>query len=454
MSRRGLELDVALWFSSGLVSGEWHDDVRITVEGGTIARIEVGVRPGADDDRHAVALPGLPNVHSHAFQRAMAGLTEGPVTAGRDDFWSWRELMYSLVAVLTPEDIEAIAAMAFAEMLEAGFTRVGEFHYLHHDTNGAPYADPAQMARAVAAAAGETGIALTLLPVFYAHSGFGGMPPLDEQRRFVSDLDGFARLLEGARVAVAELVDGFVGVAPHSLRAVTPSELAGLAELAPAGPIHIHIAEQIPEVEACLAWSGARPVRWLMDHARVDERWCLIHATHVKNDELAAISSARAVVGLCPITEANLGDGLFPASEFLQTGGRWGVGSDSNVRIDAAEELRLLEYGQRLACVRRNVLTSEGHSTGRTLFEQAFKGGAQALGSDPRGLTTGAPADIVALALDEPAERDSHLDRWIFARRSVQTVWRAGRKVVDQGRHVNRDPIAARYGRVLERLVA
>jgi formiminoglutamate deiminase len=235
---------------------------------------------------------------------------------------------------------------------------------------------------------------------------------------------------------------------------VTPAELKGLGELAPTGPIHIHIAEQIPEVEACLAWSGARPVQWVMDHAPVDERWCLVHATHVQSDELAAISSARAVVGLCPITEANLGDGLFPASDFLRMGGRWGVGSDSNVRIDAAEELRLLEYGQRLTCVRRNVLTHEGHSTGRTLFEQAFKGGAQALGSDPRGLRAGAPADIVALALDEPRERDSLLDRWIFARGSVQTVWRAGRKVVEQGRHVNRDPIAARYRGVIERLVA
>jgi len=445
---------VAHWFSSGLLSGEWHGDVRITVEGGTIARIDIGVPPGADDDRHAIALPGLPNVHSHAFQRAMAGLTEGPVAAGRDDFWSWRELMYALVAVLTPEDIEAIAAMAFAEMLEAGFTRVGEFHYLHHDTNGAPYADPAQMARAVAAAAGETGIALTLLPVFYAHSGFGGMPPLAEQRRFVSDLEGFARLLEGARAAVADLADGVVGVAPHSLRAVTPGELQSLSELAPAGPIHIHIAEQIPEVEACLAWSGTRPVRWLMDHAPVDERWCLIHATHVKSDELAAISSARAVVGLCPITEANLGDGLFPAGDFLETGGRWGIGSDSNVRIDAAEELRLLEYGQRLFGVRRNVLSSEGHSTGRTLFEQAFRGGTQALGADPSGLTVGAPADIVALAVDGPAERDGVLDHWIFARGSVQTVWRGGRKVVEQGRHVSRDAIAARYRRVMERLVA
>jgi formimidoylglutamate deiminase len=454
MSRRGSELDVAIWFSTGLLSGEWCDDVRIIVEDGMIARIDVGVRPGADDDRQGAALPGLPNVHSHAFQRAMAGRTEGPVMAGRDDFWSWRELMYALVGVLTPEDIEAIAAMAFAEMLEGGFTRVGEFHYLHHDTNGAPYADPAQMARAVAAAAGETGIALTLMPVFYAHSGFGGMPPLPEQRRFVSDLNGFSRLLEGTRAAVADLADGVVGVAPHSLRAVTPSELDGLCELSPLGPIHMHIAEQIPEVEACLAWSGARPVRWLMDHAQVDERWCLIHATHVKSDELAAISSARAVVGLCPITEANLGDGLFPASDFLRAGGRWGIGSDSNVRIDAAEELRLLEYGQRLFGVRRNVLSSQGHSTGRTLFEQAFRGGAQALGAGPSGLTVGAPADIVALAADGPAERDGLLDQWIFARGSVQTVWRAGRKVVDQGRHVGRDAINARYRRVLERLVA
>jgi formiminoglutamate deiminase len=449
-----VEFDVALWFSTALLSGEWQADVRIVAEGGTISRIETGVRPTPDDDRHAIALPGLPNIHSHAFQRAMAGLTERPAGRGRDDFWSWRELMYRLVAVVTPEDVEAIAAMAFAEMLESGFTRVGEFHYLHHDRSGQPYADVARMAHAVAEAAGETGIALTLLPVFYAHSGFGGRPPLPEQGRFVSNLDSFARLLEGARAAVADQTHAVVGVAPHSLRAVTRGELAELVALSPEGPVHMHIAEQTGEVEACLAWSGLRPVRWLMDHLPVDDRWCLIHATHVDGDELTAISAAQAVVGLCPVTEANLGDGLFPTLDFVRAGGRYAIGSDSNVCIDAAGELRLLEYGQRLVRTHRNVLAMDARSTGRTLFDQALAGGAQALGAGPRGLTAGAPADIVALAVDGPALGDPALDQWIFARGSVETVWRAGRRVVEHGRHIRREAIAARYRQTLARLVA
>ncbi len=441
---------MTLWFETAKLPGGWAQQVRVTIESGRIASVQSGVAAGPNDERHAVGLAGLSNLHSHAFQRAMAGLAERPGGVGRDDFWSWRETMYGLVGRLTPEDVAVVAAQAFMEMLEAGFTRVGEFHYLHHDLDGRPYADPAQMAVAVAAAAAETGIALTLLPVFYAHSGFGGAAPNEGQRRFINDLDGFARLREGCAKALKPLDGAVLGIAPHSLRAVTPGELDALLAMAPEGPVHIHIAEQMPEVEACLAWSGQRPVEWLLGHTPVDPRWCLVHATHVAPAEVAAIEASGAVVGLCPVTEANLGDGLFPAAEFS---GRFGVGSDSNVRIDAAEELRLLEYGQRLVRRQRNVLARDGLSTGRTLFERVLAGGAQALGVDTAALAAGAPADIVALAGDgESATGDALLDRWIFARGRVETVWRAGRLCVQDSRHVCRDMIAARYRETLSRL--
>ena len=446
---------MSLWFESALLPGGWARGVRIVPAGTRIGAIETGVAAQSGDSRHGVALPGLPNLHSHAFQRAMAGLAEAPGGAGRDDFWSWRETMYRLVGRLTPEDVLAVAAMAFCEMLEAGFTRVGEFHYLHHDIDGGAYAEPARMAAAVAAASAETGIALTLLPVFYAHAGFGGAAPSEAQRRFVTDLDGYARLRDGCAAALGGLDGAVLGIAPHSLRAVTPDELTGLLALAPDGPVHIHVAEQMPEVEACLAWSGRRPVRWLLDHVPVDERWCLVHATHVDPQEVAGTAARGAVVGLCPITEANLGDGLFPAGALLDAGGRFGVGSDSNVRIDAAEELRLLEYGQRLLHRQRNVLARDGGSTGRTVFDRALAGGAQALGASSAGLTVGAPADIVALASDgEGAAGDALLDRWIFARGGVDAVWRGGRQVVRGSRHVARETVLARYRRTLGRLVA
>lgn len=441
----------SLWFRTALLPDGWAQDVRLTLADGVIAAVECGIAAGADDERHAVAVPGLPNLHSHAFQRAIAGRTEAPGGVGRDDFWSWRELMYDIVARLTPEDVAAVAAMAFAEMVEAGFTRVGEFHYVHHQPDGAPYDDVAELAAAVAGASSEAGIALTLLPVFYAHADFGGAPPSPAQRRFVNDLDRFARLTERCREIAVGLDGGVAGAAPHSLRAVTPEELAAVAALAPDGPIHIHVAEQVREVEACVAWSGKRPVEWLLAHAAVDARWCLVHATHVTEAERAAIVASGAVVGLCPVTEANLGDGIFPAAAFHAEGGRWGVGSDSNVRIDAAEELRLLEYGQRLSLRGRNLMAGAGRSTGRSLFDAALAGGAQALGAPAAGLVAGAPADIVALRGE--GEGDAILDHWIFARGDVDAVWRGGRQVVREGRHVARDAIERRFTAALGRLL-
>ncbi|MFT3763568.1 MAG: formimidoylglutamate deiminase [Pseudoxanthomonas sp.] len=435
----------------------WRKGVRLLERDGRIAGIETDAAPGEADIRLGAVVPGLSNLHSHAFQRGMAGLAEAG-SAGGDSFWGWREVMYRFLDRLGPDEMEAIAAMAYAEMLESGFTRVGEFHYLHHAPDGRAYADPAEMAARIAAAAQATGIGLTLLPVFYAHAGFGGLPPEPAQRRFIHGLDDFAALLQRCAALLANAPGAVLGVAPHSLRAVTPEQLAALPALVE-GPVHIHVAEQMREVDACLAWSGRRPVQWLLEHAPVDRRWCLVHATHVQDDELRAIAGSGAVVGLCPITEANLGDGLFPMREFLQAGGRFGVGSDSNVLIDAAEELRLLEYGQRLHLRSRNVLAAPGVGTGRSLFDGALAGGARALGVET-GLRVGAPADLVELDAAHPAlaqrEGDRLLDGWLFAARggAVRSVWRHGVRQVHEGRHLRREPIVARYRQALARLLA
>ncbi|WP_423602282.1 formimidoylglutamate deiminase [Sphingomonas sp. MS122] len=445
-----------LWFESALLEDGWADRVRLRLASGRIETVERGVDPAAGDERHFVALPGLPNVHSHAFQRAMAGLAEARARAD-DDFWSWRELMYRFVERIGPDECEAIAALAYAEMLEAGFTRVGEFHYLHHAPDGSRYDDVAEMSGRIAAAAETVGIGLTLLPVFYAHGGFGGQPAGAAQARFLNDVDGFAGLVERAGAKLPQ--DGVIGIAPHSLRAATLEELCELLPVAKGGPVHIHIAEQVKEVADCLAWSGRRPVRWLLDAMPVDARWTLVHATHVEADEMAGIVASGAVAGLCPITEANLGDGVFPAAAFMAGGGTIGVGSDSNVRIDAAEELRLLEYGQRLTRRARNVLAGEERpATGARLFAAAVKGGGRSLGVQT-GLAAGRPADIVSFNRDDPAfaERkgDALIDSWVFASRvGIDCVWRGGMKRVEGGRHRQRDTIEAGYRRALARLMA
>jgi len=445
-----------LWFERALLPDGWAEQVRIAVDGATISAVATGVAPEPQDQRHGAALPGLCNVHSHGFQRGMAGMSE---RRGRpdDDFWSWREVMYRFLDRLTPDDIEAITGQAYVEMLEGGFTRVGEFHYLHNDVDGARYADPAETAGAIVAAAEATGIGLTLLPVFYEHADFGGAPPAPGQRRFISDVDGFARLVEASRAKLPP--DAVLGIAPHSLRAVTPDELAAIMPLAEKGPLHIHAAEQVREVEACVAWSGARPVEWLLDNAAVDARWCLIHSTHVDARETARLAASGAVAGLCPVTEANLGDGVFPAVDYFAAGGRFGVGTDSNILIDAASELRAIEYSQRLTLRKRALLVDGAEpSVGATLFAKAQAGGAQALGVTS-GLAPGHPADIVSLDLDHPAlvgAGSDLLDRWIFAARpgAIDGVWRAGRQVVDHGRHMAAEAIADRYRRTVAALLA
>ncbi|MBX9831683.1 MAG: formimidoylglutamate deiminase [Burkholderiaceae bacterium] len=400
-------------------------------------------------------LPGMPNLHSHAFQRAFAGLTEYRAES-EDSFWSWRNLMYRFAARITPESLEAIATWLYVEMLEAGYTSVCEFHYVHHDQDGTPYADDATLSQALLRAARNAGIGITLLPVLYQTSGFGARPPRADQARFIRSTDNMLSLLE--RLAPATQAQGAVlGLAPHSLRAVPPDSLTaavqGLTALNPQAPIHIHIAEQTQEVDDCIAWSGQRPVQWLMNHAPVDERWCLVHATHMKPDEYAAAARAGAVAGICPTTEANLGDGIFDMPLWLQHGGRWGVGSDSHACVNAAEELLMLEYTQRLSRRQRNVLATAAQpdvATAMTL--QAVAGGAQAAGRAVGGIAVGQQADMVALNAQHVALRDlpahSMLSSHVFGSHrtsAIDSLWVAGVRRVSGGRHALHESAAQAF---------
>ncbi|MDP1748699.1 MAG: formimidoylglutamate deiminase [Reyranella sp.] len=448
-----LHLETALMPTS---SGEWgwRHDVVVRIDHGIIAGIEEA-SPGlatpelAADRISGVVVPGLPNLHSHAFQRAMSGLTERRGTQS-DSFWTWRETMYRFVERLSPDDLEAIAAFAYMEMLEAGFTWVAEFHYLHHQPDGRPYDNVAEMSERIVAAADTAGIGLTLLPVFYRQSGFLGQPPSEGQRRFVCDRAAYARLME------TRVPGGVIGIAPHSLRAVTLDDLAWAADTWRGQPAHIHVAEQTREVDDCLAAHGRRPVDLLLDKIEDDvreddaRRWCLVHATHADAKEIARIAKAQAIVGLCPITEANLGDGLFDAPALLAAGGRFGIGSDSLVRISAADELRTLEYGQRLMHRRRNVLGEAARSTGRRLIDEALLGGAWAVGAPVGAIAPGNRADFVVLHADGYRD-DRALDSWLFAadNAAIKTVYRGGIPVVQQGRHRDRDAIVARYRKML-----
>ena len=435
-----------------LLPGGWARDVAVTLEGGRVASVETGrPAPGA----RPVLLPAPANLHSHGFQRAMAGLTERRGPEGAESFWTWRRAMFAFLDRLDPEDVEAITAMAYVEMLESGFASVGEFHYLHHAPGGAPYDDPAEMAARVAAAAETTGIGLTLLPVLYERGGCDGRPLAPGQIRFGSDPDGFARLHEASGRHLAGLPDAALGAAPHSLRAVTPEGLAAAAALG--GPIHIHLAEQGAEVEEVRAATGASPVAWLLDHAEVDRRWCLVHCTQATRGEAKAIAATGATVGLCPVTEASLGDGLFEGAAFVAAGGLYGVGTDSNVRVSLPEELRALEYAQRLRARERAVMAAPGASTGRALWDAAAPGAPIERGSGR--IEAGAWADLLTLAPPPeagPVEGDGVLDAWVFTGDAgwVSEVWSAGRPVVSGGRHRARDAVAARYAERLGRLVA
>ncbi len=433
----------------------WVRDVALRIADGRIA----AVGPLGAEAAHRVGclLPAPVNLHSHSFQRAMAGMTERR-SAGQDSFWTWRSLMYRFLDRLTPEDVEAIAAQVMVEMAEAGYAAVAEFHYLHHQPGGAPYAGIAEMSERIVNAAEKTGFGLTLLPVLYQRGGCDGRALGPGQQRFGNDPARFARLWEGAARSVARLQDGVTGVAPHSLRAVDLAGLRMAEAIAPHAPIHIHLAEQVAEVEEVSAAMGARPVEWLLANATVDDRWCPIHCTQMTPAETEGLARSGAVAGLCPITESNLGDGIFDGMRYLGAGGRWGVGSDSNVQITLSGELRTLEYSQRLRDRGRAMLADVERSTGRVLWDGAAQGGAIAAGRGAGALAVGQWADLVALDMDnlhlEGRERDEILDAFVFAGNDalVADVWSAGRHIVQGGRHIAREPVAARFRAVMRGL--
>lgn len=451
---------VELQLQQALLPQGWARNVSVAVDGeGRITRLEPEAPLHREVRIAGVAVPGVANLHSHAFQRAMAGLAEGR-SAGTGGFWSWREAMYAFTERLDPEDLAAVAALVQCEMLESGFTAVGEFHYLHHDPLGRPYDDPAAMGAALVQAARTTGMALTLLPVLYRYGGFGARPPEPGQRRFVTDLPGFGELVAATRRHAASLSTARVGIAPHSLRALPVEEIREVLPLAAGGPVHIHVSEQEAEVEACLSHLGTTPVAHLLDELPLDDAWCLVHCTQAGPAELTRVARQGATVGLCPVTEANLGDGIFPAAAFREAGGRFGVGTDSNVRVELAEELRTLEYGQRLQRRERNVLTDPDRSTGRSLLEEAARSGARALGQPAGALEVGRRADFVILDADHPAlagrTGDALLDSWVFCgdSRVVKEVRVAGRPVVREGRALAREPAEAAYRAALKRMTS
>lgn len=451
----------ALWARHALLPSGWQAGVRLTIDEGVISAIEVGAEGSGTEVIEADLIPGMPNLHSHAFQRAMAGATEQAGPAG-DSFWTWRELMYRFQDRISPDDNEAIATQLYIEMLKSGYTSVAEFHYLYHDHAGRPYADSAEMAWRILHAADVAGIGLTLLPVFYAYAGFSHQPPTHGQRRFVMPLDRYQQLTETLLPHQGKRALRRVGIAPHSLRAVSGEQLRALVDWFGArGPIHIHAAEQEQEVRDALASCGQRPVAWLLKHFAIDQQWTLIHATHLDADECARLAQSGAVAGLCPSTEANLGDGIFPAEAYLGAGGRWGIGGDSHVAVNPFAELALLELVQRLTTRRRNVLTTNGsRSTGEGLYQQALRGGAQALGQNSGAIAVGQRADLVVLNPADPAMAEksaaSALDSAIFApaRNAVRDVMVAGQWVVRDGVHRQQDEALAGYRRTLKKLLA
>lgn len=442
-----------IWAQQALLPSGWAQDVLVSVaDDGTL--LEVAPNASPQGQQAGILLPAPVNVHSHAFQRAMAGLTEtrGPDT--HDSFWTWRQLMFRFLDKLTPQHVEAITAFVQMEMLEAGYATSAEFHYLHHQPGGAPYDTLAEMSERVVAATDRSGIGLCLLPVHYQFGGCDGRALTTGQVRFGNDLERFQHLCGEAAAALKHLPpDASSGVAPHSLRAVGARDLQDYASSFPQGPIHMHLAEQLPEVVEVQAVWGARPVEWAMQNMGLDDRWCLIHCTQMTPHETTALAKTGAVAGLCPITESNLGDGIFDAVGWLKAQGKMAIGSDSNVRISLSEEIRTLEYAQRLRDHSRAALATPTHSTGRRIFDQILLGGAQATGRKTGRLEAGALADMLALDASsahlDGRTGDAILDTWFFAAddRLVTDVWSAGRHMVKEGRHIRRQSILDAYRR-------
>ncbi|MEE5117151.1 formimidoylglutamate deiminase [Pseudomonas alliivorans] len=451
----------AFFAERALLPDGWASDVRLEVSPeGILTRIQINADRQGAEVVSGPMLPGMPNLHSHAFQRAMAGLAE---VAGNpnDSFWTWRDLMYRLVGRITPQQLGVIARQLYIEMLKGGYTSVAEFHYVHQDATGKPYADPAELALQISQAASSAGIGLTLLPVLYSHSGFGGQAPNEGQRRFIHSTDSYLDLQARLQPIVASQTAQRLGLCFHSLRAVTPEQISAVLAASDSDcPVHIHIAEQQKEVDDCLSWSGRRPLQWLYENTPVDNRWCLVHATHAEPDEVTLMANSGAVAGLCLTTEANLGDGIFPAVDYIAQGGRWGIGSDSHVSLSVVEELRWLEYGQRLRDQRRNRLyRSDQPMVGRTLMDAALAGGAQALGQEIGALEIGKRADWLVLDGKAPyiatATGDAILNRWLFAGgdRQIRDVAVAGRWVIREGRHADEEQSAQAFAQVLSALL-
>ena len=448
-----------LHFASALTAEGWQENVTLTVDdGGIIRAVESGAAEGAARIS-GIAVPAMPNVHSHAHQRFMQGLAEraGPAA---DSFWTWREVMYGFALRLSPEDLEAVAAQLYVEMLKSGFSAVGEFQYLHHQPDGTPHDDPAEMSLRCLAAAERAGIGITILPTLYAHGGFGGEPPTQGQRRFINGADRFLEIFARLEAACRDHPLRRAGISPHSLRAVTPRLLREvIAGIPPGAPIHIHVAEQVKEVEDCIAFSGLRPVALLMEAFALSPRWTAIHATHMTETETLALARSGATAGLCPTTEANLGDGIFPATAFMGAGGAIAIGSDSHISVSPAEDLRMLEYSQRLRDRTRNALAGgPGRSTGRTLYDAALRGGAQSIAQPVGALAPGFRCDVTVLDSDHPLlagrSGDTALDSWIFSGGNalVKHVFVGGRQMVKDRHHIHEDAIAQAFRAAQRRL--
>ena len=455
----------SLFVEQAMLANGWNDNVTIEIDDeGCIAAVRARQKPGGTERAGGPVIPGMANVHSHAFQRAMAGLSER-MGSPEDSFWTWREVMYSFLQRLDPDQVCAIAAQLYGEMLSNGYTSVGEFHYLHHGPGGRPYARSTEMALALLRAAAETGIAITLLPSLYAYAGFGEAPLKDAQKRFATTPESLLAMLSDLRGTCAGNPEIRLGVAPHSLRAVNPAMLkdllAGVDAFDRTAPIHIHVAQIIKEVNDCLTWSEKRPAQWLLDNMPVDARWCLVHCTNVSTPETEKLAASGAVVGLCPTTGANLGDGTFPFARYREKQGRFAIGGDIHVSQTPVEELRWLEYNQRLALRRRNIAASESSpSVGTFLWREAASGGAQALGRKAGSIAPGRRADLVVLDgahINLAGRRgDALLDSLVFcgSERMVRHAMVGGRWVVRDGHHLEEGAIAARYAKVRSALMA
>ena len=449
-----------IFANRALLQTGWVENVRLGIEFGIIKAVTPNTKAELSDTVVDTLLPALCNLHSHSFQRAMAGMTEFRA-AGRDSFWTWRDLMYRFVNCITPDQIQAIAALVFMEMQESGYAAVGEFHYVHHQSGGVPYDDIAELSNQIFAAATVTGIGLTHLPVLYTYGGAGEATLSEGQLRFGNNVERYLQLHDRVRDGLKHLPqDAHIGMAPHSLRATSPADLKAALAQRKSGPIHMHIAEQPKEVSDIQNWLGARPVEWLLQNFELNGNWCLVHATHMTDDETKDMAKSGAVAGLCPITESNLGDGPFNGPGYLNAGGAFGVGSDCNVNISLTEELRTLEYSQRLRDVARNVMVIGAGSVGATLYLGAARGGAKALGRNCGEIRIGHLADLVAIDSTRPAlcalKSEQLLDGLVFAAKDsvVSDVWSAGRHVVSDGRHFAHERIVKNYRMAIKELLA